>query len=134
MNASEDFFLLSPLDPKTGLSDYMCFDKDVHWYFCKTCGVRCFAHEGDGEVREEVVPGLKQEAEGTATRYWAPKREGWVEDRGKCYFSLNASSLEPDQEGLSWKEWTEKKWILYLDGRNWTDNESYGEPLDGAMY
>jgi hypothetical protein len=69
----DDFMLLSPLNPtEGGLLDYTCFDKKIHWYFCGTCGVRCFAVTGEGEVRE--VTGL--EGEDKKTQAWVLKKEG----------------------------------------------------------
>lgn len=44
--------------------DYTCFDKNIHWPFCGTCGVRCFGFRGEGEVLEMEVEGEKMEGWG----------------------------------------------------------------------
>lgn len=41
-NPRDDFMLLSPLDPDHELSTYQCYDKELKFYFCPKCGVRCF--------------------------------------------------------------------------------------------
>src|SRR5271156_3775110 len=63
IDSPRDFILLSPLNPTTGgLKDYTCFAKNAHWYFCGTCGVRCFAVAGEGEIRGVEIEGSKSEA------------------------------------------------------------------------
>jgi hypothetical protein len=127
IDSPNDFQLLSPLNPTTGgLNDYTCFDKDIHWYFCGVCGVRCFAVAGEGEVKEvETEEGKKQ--------VWKVKSEGWDEKKSN-YLSVNAATIEPGQEGFSLKEWTEKGWIAYGEMREGIDVDRYGEPYEGGMY
>jgi len=60
LNEPEDFLLLSPSNPFEGLLDYTCFQARIHWFFCGTCGVRCFAFSGEGEVREVEIEGEKK--------------------------------------------------------------------------
>jgi hypothetical protein len=122
-----DFMLLSPLNPTTGgLKDYTCFAKNAHWYFCGTCGVRCFAVAGEGEIREVDIDGTKREV-------WMVKSEGWDES-GLSYLTVNAATLEPGQEGFNLKEWTEKGWIAYWDIKDWIGDGRMGEPHEGGMY
>ena len=122
--------LLSPLNPTSGgLLDYTCFDKLIHWYFCGTCGVRCFALGGEGELREVDEPG----GEGKKIKVWMPKKEGW-EENDTGYLSVNATTLEPGQEGLNLNEWTEKGWIAYLDCKNEAEEDRLGKPHEGGMY
>ena len=128
IDAPGDFMLLSPLNPTSGgLKDYQCFIKNAHWYFCGTCGVRCFTVAGEGEVREIEIEGEKKQA-------WMMKREGWDEEHGMSYFSLNAATLEPEQEGFNLKEWTEKGWIAYCDSKDNVGDFRMGKPHDGGMY
>ncbi|CZR55012.1 uncharacterized protein PAC_04898 [Phialocephala subalpina] len=141
-SSPSDFLLLSPLNPvQGGLNDYTCFDHEIHWYFCPTCGVRCFAFNGDngggdGEVveveLETEVKGENGGKVGDKVKVWKPKTEGWIEgDTG--YFSVNAHTLDAGQEGLDLRDWTEKGWILYLDMA--TDKEPrFGRPHDGGIY
>jgi hypothetical protein len=127
-DSPNDFRLLSPLDPQKELSDYMCFDKRIHWYFCPRCGVRCFAFMGEGEVREVEIGGEKMQV-------WGAKKEGWVEGTGHgCYLSVNAATLEAGQEGLDLREWHEKGWIAYLDVLDEVEGNRLGKPFKGGMY
>jgi hypothetical protein len=135
MDTPNDFLLLSPLNPTSGgLSDYTCFDHRIHWYFCGTCGVRCFAFGGEGVVRGVEV-------EGEMRQVWTPKKEGWKEggwrearDTRPSYLSVNGHTLEPGQEELNLKEWTEKGWITYLDMKDEVGDDRLGEPHDGGVY
>ena len=103
-----DFQLLSPLNPTSGgLQDYQCFAKKTHWYFCPTCGVRCFGFNNTGEVRTEDVGGEKKEV-------WGFKRKEWDEAEKK-YLTVNALTLEPKQEGFDLREWVDKGWVAYYD-------------------
>lgn len=133
VDASQDFLLLMPLEPEKELGDYMCFDKCIHWYFCKNCGVRCFAFAGEGERRVVDVPGQGSK------EVWTPKREGWSENNkeagpGPSYFTLNASSLDAGQEGLDLREWHEKEWIWYLDCLSKVGEDRIAKPHNGGMY
>lgn len=84
--------------------------------------MRCFSFAGEGVTREVEIDGKKQEV-------WTAKREGWVEgvESGTGYLSVNAATLEPDQEGLNLNEWTEKGWIAYSDAKN----DFFGKPRLG---
>jgi len=122
-----DFQLLSPLNPTSGgLSDYQCFAKVNHWYFCPKCGVRCFSLIGEGEVRTEDVEGEKKR------EVWGFKRKEW-DEADKKYLSVNALTLEPDQEGLDLREWVEKGWIAYLD-HSGKEESNMGQPHAGDPY
>lgn len=134
---STDFILLSPLDPYSDLGDYRCFSGNVSLFFCRNCGVRCFSFCGQGENAQiDLDKWLRGDGdedmegkgkEGTATKVWRVKR-------GAPYFSVNAATIEPGQEGFSLKEWTEKGWIVYVDGKNRVGQNRFGEPHEGGMY
>jgi hypothetical protein len=63
------------------------------------------------------------------------KKEGWSErEGGSNYLSVNASTLEPGQEGFNLKEWTEKGWIAYVDAKDNVGEYRLGEPHGGGMY
>ena len=112
--------------------DYTCFDEEIHFYFCGTCGVRCFSFVGEGEIKEIDDDDDGVEVQGKKTEVWVLK-EGWSEGE-TSFFSLNAATLEPGQEGLNLKEWTEKGWIAYVDTKNFVRKSRYREPHDGGMY
>lgn len=148
INPASDFVLLSPTDPVTELGDYRCFAKKTDWYFCKNCGVRCFALGGSGETVEidldKWLQRVEMDTQGqeNKTKVFKPKAGEWkiISEAGKeevrpsVYLSINAVTLEPDQEGLSLKEWTEKGWIAYVDARNRTGQPRLGEPHEGGVY
>jgi hypothetical protein len=126
INPPLDFQILSPLNPTSGgLADYQCFIKNCHWYFCGNCGVRCFAFAGEGEVRVEEVEGEKKEV-------WGFKAKEW-EENDNVYLSVNAVTLEPNQDGLDLREWTEKGWIAYYDKSD-VQEDQMGKPHPGDMY
>ncbi|KAH7371451.1 hypothetical protein BKA64DRAFT_677031 [Cadophora sp. MPI-SDFR-AT-0126] len=127
MSSPDDFLLLSPVDPFKDLSDYTCFEAQIHWFFCGKCGVRCFSFIGEGEVRDAEIEGL-----GTRN-VWTPKKEDWVEGGGS-YLSVNAATLDAEQEGLDLREWTEKGWIAYLDIKDEVGEDRLGSPHPGGMY
>lgn len=123
---TEDFALLSPLDPFTELGDYLVFDKLIHWFFCKTCGGRCFSLYGEGEV-------VTKEIEGETRQVWIPKPIEQGAAR-RLYLSVNAHSLDEGQEGLDLREWHEKGWIQYLDVLDMKEEPRFGKPYRGGIY
>ena len=128
-NAPEDFALLSPTDPLKELSDYTCFQGQVHWLFCPTCGVRCFCFGGKGETAETEIDGKK-------VTVWRPSKEdGWVEGKNGSYLLINALSLDPLQEGLDLREWAENKKIMYLQVLDLEKfAKTYDKPYLGGTY
>lgn len=129
-SSPDDFLLLSPLDPLSDLGDYLCFERQLHFLFCKGCGVRCFTFMGEGELVEKETG-----TSGETQTVWCPK-QGWVED-GTRYLSVNGYTLDAGQEGLDLREWTEKKWVMYLDCL--TDepvgsDTTYDRPFPGGAY
>jgi hypothetical protein len=131
----DDFLVLAPLDPLRELGDYRCGEKKIQWLFCRGCGVRCFSFMGEGELVEKEVPD-PESGEVALRTVWAPKK-GWVEDMTH-YLSVNASTIDSGQEGLDLREWTEKKWVMYLDclpedTRGWVDG-TYERPYPGGSY
>ncbi|KAK1749480.1 hypothetical protein QBC47DRAFT_395703 [Echria macrotheca] len=136
----DDFLLLSPLDPLRELGDYQCFQKKLHFLFCRTCGARCFTFAGEGEVVEREVPLSTDDArDGEKKTVWCPK-QGWVED-GTRYLSVNGYTVDAGQEGLDWRVWTENKWVMYMDWLSGEDAHPVGEdrrrydrPFPGGAY
>jgi hypothetical protein len=144
-SAPDDFLLLSPLNPEasdSGVTSYLCNAKKSSWYFCSTCGVRCFTIRGDSENAEVEVPsgvlhavGVDTKEEGeTKVKVWRPAKEGWKEGRGgTSYFSLNATTLNEGQEGLDLRAFHDNGWIGYVDSLHRTGGESL-KPHPGGMY
>jgi hypothetical protein len=127
-HASQDFALLSPLDPLKDLGDYTCFDGLIHWLFCKKCAVRCFSLCGEGEVVEKEIEGVNREV-------WVVKHDDRRLRNGDVsYLTINAQTLEPGQEGLDLREWYKKKWVCYLDCLDEEGEDRYGEPHRGGTY
>ena len=151
-NPPEQFQLLSPISTSDtsisggllvgphGLTDCVCNDKQIHWYFCSCCGVRCFAFSGEGEVRP--LPSSSTNtgvlAEGEEKQVWTPKREGWNKDSWASSLTVNATTLDAKQQGLDLREWHEKKWIVYIDclGEDEADDEPARteRPHEGGTY
>jgi hypothetical protein len=127
-HASQDFALLSPLDPMKELGDYTCFEGDIHWLFCKNCAVRCFIVCGEGEVVEREIEGVKRNV-------WVTKSDDRKTGDGNYrYLTVNAQTLEPGQEGLDLREWYDKNWVCYLDTLDETEEDRYGKPHRGGTY
>jgi len=128
-----DFFLLSPADPFADLADYA---KRSHWFFCKTCGVRCFAFRGEGELIDKDFGAAGEfagEVAGLGRRaVWHPKESA---DGASCkYLSVNGMTLDAKQEGLDMREWVEKKWLIYCDMLDEQEEERFDRPHVGGAY
>jgi hypothetical protein len=139
-----------------GLADYTCFRARIRWYFCRTCGVRCFAAMGTGEMvdvdldavlREgqkdgemgkdeggvkETEEEQKQEKERKFTRVWRLKDDGWIEGV-TGYLSVNAHTIEPGQPGLNLRALKDKSWIQYLNIKGHEDSR-FDYPHDGGTW
>jgi hypothetical protein len=91
-------------------------------------------------VGEEALQRLGVEP-GSKTTVWRPKKEkGQFVERPEMeegekhgYLSVNAYTIDAGQ-GIDLPAWTEKKWVMYLDGYNGTDEESYQKPQIGGAY
>lgn len=88
--------------------------------------MRCFHFAGEGEVKEVEIEGEKKEA-------WTIKRLSW-DGNASRYLSINGATLEPGQEGLNLKEWTEKGWIAYCNVKNDVGEFRLGKPHEGGMF
>ncbi|CAI6093363.1 unnamed protein product [Clonostachys chloroleuca] len=140
LNSSpDDFLLLSPLDPFQDMGDYQCDEKLLHFFYCRVCATRCFIFMGEGELIDVDLAELGFGETGIV-KAWRPKKDGWQEGKLKhgCYLSVNATSLEPGQEGFDLREWTERKWTAYLDvlraGEPGAGLPTYERPHPGGSY
>lgn len=163
VDAPEDFLLLSPLlgtdEEAKVLTTYVCNKGDAKWYFCKTCGVRCFSMMGVGELVDvdvDAVLGRRSSSSssseavgGQLTKAWRPKKGMWDEfdkkgalDKGgfPSYMSVNAVTLDQIDDGEGGckgpdlREWTENGWIVYMDCK-WRAGEIRTDrPHAGGMY
>jgi len=143
-SAPDDFLVLSPLDPEaldSGITNYMCNAKKSNWFFCSTCGVRCFTIRGDTENAEVELPvdvlqavGLDAKESDGKVKVWKPVKEGWKEGKGgDNYFSLNATTLNEGQEGLDLRAFHDNGVIGYVDSLDRTAGNST-KPHRGGMY
>ena len=134
---SDDFLLLSPLQPETQLSNYTCFDHVLNFYFCPTCGVRCLIFAGKGEqvdldLGELGVPGYEK---GSLTKVWRATRDGGHPEFG-TYLSVNGTTVDAKQ-GLDLRVLTEEKRVKYLDCLESMDKEDvdrYDRPHEGGCF
>lgn len=79
--------------------------------------------------------GKGKEEKGHKVKVWSAKREGWEEAK-TGYLSVNAATLDHDQEGLDLREWHEKGWIAYLEIKSpdGSGETRLREPHEGGMY
>lgn len=138
---TEDFYLLSPLDPFKELGDYQCHSKELHFFFCKTCGVTPFLFVGEGEISELSQSQLselgisqgKEEAQGSSkevVKAWRPIGE-------KQYCSINGHTIDAQQPGFDMREMKEQKVIQYIDYLNYPEpreEDSHERPCTGGCY
>lgn len=114
---NRDFLLLSPTDPMTDLGDYLTGVKELHFFFCKTCAVRCFLFDGESEVvdvdlAELGVPGYGNP--GSKTTVWRATYQNGHPVHGP-YLSVNTHTIDADQNLFDMRDLTEKKQVRYLD-------------------
>lgn len=109
-----DFMLLSPLDPFTEMGDYLTNDAEIHFFFCKVCGVRCFSLYGNSETAEVDLAEL-----GVAGYEAGKLTQVWRATGGEAGTRVLANGLTIDagQEGLGFdlRVLTEKKQVKYVD-------------------
>ena len=155
-SAVDDFLLLSPTDPNDGvtLGDYRCRTGQIQFFFCRTCGGRCFQVRGEGEtlpevdlkalgVGDEALKRLGVEGDGKVPA-WRPKKgvssekplteEERQQGKVRSYLSINGFTLDPFQEGLDLREITEKKWVSYSDALTEDHKHSSKRPCIGGAY
>ena len=140
-DTTNDFLLLSPVEPETQLSNYNCFQKGLDFYFCKTCGVRCFILGGTGETVELDLaalgaPGYTEK--GKLTKVWRAKKDGGHPEWG-TYLSINGNSIDSSQtDAFDMRVLTEEKKVEYLDcltepGEE-AEKERWDRPHKGGCY
>lgn len=138
-NKTDDFLLLSPLDPLQELGDYLIHNKVLHWLYCKTCGVRCFTFMGTGEVvdldlAELCVPGYTDK--GQKTRVWRAKEDGGHPEYG-TYLSFNGNTVDASSKSFDMREIVEQKCVQFYDYLAEGEKRQpvrYGRPHQGGCY
>ncbi|KAE8374859.1 hypothetical protein BDV26DRAFT_269255 [Aspergillus bertholletiae] len=148
-DAPSQFFLLSPLDRDT-LANYKCFKRHVDWFFCPTCGVRCFSAVARWKQDEIDVkrfsaalsnsadkPNLPGIEESTKTvTVWRVNPDGYQEDV-TGYLSINALTVDQDQahgDPLDLRQLVDKKWVEYLGWKGPTLDSRYDYPHDSGTW
>ncbi|KAJ6780302.1 hypothetical protein PWT90_11152 [Aphanocladium album] len=137
---THDFLLLSPLstsDPLSELSDYTCYAGNLHFFFCQTCGVRCFIFAGDGEFVDVDLEelGVWKEGQEKKARAWRPRLGGGHPEMGH-YLSVNGHTVDAGQ-GFDMRELTEKEMVQYCDCYSPEEDEAplrYGKPHIHGSY
>ena len=125
--------LLAPLDPDHELSTYLCFSKKRKYYFCPTCGVRCFTFTGVGETDVVDFAELGDDKEGKR-EVWRAKWDGDVDT--EPYVAINGTTIDP-REDFDLSVLTEEKRVQYFDGRSPEENEKeprWDRPHYGGCY
>ncbi|KAJ3484208.1 hypothetical protein NLG97_g7113 [Lecanicillium saksenae] len=120
---TDDFLLLSPLDPYTSLGDYLTDDKEIHFFFCKTCGVRCFSTNATGELVDVDTAALGlPEGKNAPARAWRAVRGSGHPEYG-TFVNVHGNTIDPDHTEFDMRELTETKRVQYF--------ENYSEPREG---
>ena len=129
-DVTRDFLLLSPLDPFTELGDYTTNDAEIHFFFCKVCGVRCFSLTGGCETAEvdlaalgalpntaTTTPGGVETETETKTKVWRATEQGGNPEYGGTKVMVNALTVDAGQESLGFdlRVFTEKRQVKYAD-------------------
>jgi hypothetical protein len=142
-NAASDFLLLSPLDPHKSLGDYRCNTGEFSFFFCKTCGGKCFIFCGPREAAEvsldeiglpAAMLGDEVEVKDGKIKVWRGKQGVFDESKRMGFLSVNAHTLDAGQEGMNLREWHEKGWIMYVDCLAGKGKAQYGKPHEGGVY
>lgn len=137
-DAAADFLLLRPLDPYAALGDYLTEDKEIHFLFCKTCGVRCLSTNATGEVVNVDAAALRlpDAGSGAPTKAWRAIKGSGHPDYG-TYVSINAHTVDAGQPEFDMRELTESKCVRYVDTYSDTGKELPGrwdKPHDHGCY
>jgi hypothetical protein len=138
-NPTDDFLLLSPLNPLEELGDYLIHKKRLHWLYCKTCGVRCLIFMGTGEVVDLDLAGLDvpgHTEHGKKVRVWRARKDGGHPEFG-TYLSANGNTVDASSTLFDMRALVEQKCVQYYDFLAEDDERRpvrYGEPHPGGCY
>lgn len=135
----QDFFLLSPTKPREALGDYTCFDHELHWLFCRHCGVRCFTVQGEGQSASVDLRALGvKTASPDPVTVWQLDPEAWKnQPEGHGYLSVNALTLDwvqPDGAGLDLRTLVDNRWLEFLDCKDEKADDRYDYPHEGGSW
>ena len=138
---ADDFLLLAPLDPFKELGDYLCADKVLHFFFCKTCGGRCFTFEGDWEVVNIDLDelGLNEEQKSRLsdlqgkTKAWKPTQKNTEEKQNakEGYLSVNGHSIDQKQPGFDMGDLLKNKTMGFVDMLRFGEEDAGRPTLEG---
>lgn len=136
---THDFLLLTPSSPSAStsplsqLGNYTTGAGNLNFYFCQTCGVRCFIFAGtDFEPvtvnLEELGVGWKDGGE--EVQAWRPRLGGGHPEMGH-YVSVNGHTIDAGQEAFDMRALTEGNMVQYCDCYSPEEDEAplqYGKP------
>ncbi|KAM3538681.1 hypothetical protein ARSEF1564_008400 [Beauveria bassiana] len=134
---TNDILFLSPLDPFAELGDYVTGAKNLHFFYCMNCAVRCFIFAGDGELISADLReiGVSVPGKNGQVMAWRPKLDGGHPEMGH-YLSVNAHSIDAGQ-GFDMRELSEKSYVMYCDCHSPEELEApmrYGRPQENGSY
>ena len=121
-----DFLLFSPTDPEQSLGDYRCNEGRLGFYFCKSCGGRCFSFAGASQVvkvkwadlgvseeqKKRLVKGDEGSLEKDEVSVWKVVEK---DPSISTYLSINGHAIDQQQDGWDMAAFTKGNQVLYLD-------------------
>ncbi|KAJ1706019.1 hypothetical protein AFGD_011563 [Aspergillus flavus] len=144
-DAPNQFFLLCPQD-RDSLANYKCQNGHINWFFCPTCGVRCFAtvphwkqDQIDIEKISAAVPKLDlpgvEESTKTVT-VWRMDPDTFQEDV-TGYLTINALTIDQDQahgKNIDLRQLVDNKWVQYSDWNMRQHESRYDYPQERGTW
>lgn len=85
------------------------------------------------DVDLEAEMGRESEEKGKKTKVWRCKAEGWKEGKTD-YLSVNALTVEQGQEGFDLRELVDRKWVAYLDCKEYKEEDRFDYPQVGGTW
>ncbi|KAJ3043513.1 hypothetical protein HDV00_004902 [Rhizophlyctis rosea] len=128
ISCTKDFLLTSP-SPATLRAYQSVPNGNIRWYFCKNCGVRTFAMEGN--FVEDHIDLFEWKGEGRGEKQQVWRSEPSVVNGKPChYVSVNAVTLE----GLDLIKLQKEDGVHYSAGPSGENPPRFGEPYPGGCY
>lgn len=144
-DAPNQFFLLCPQD-RDSLANYKCQNGHINWFFCPTCGVRCFAtvpHWKQDQIDIEKIsaavpkldlPGVEESTKTVTIRRMDP--DTFQEDV-TGYLTINALTIDQDQahgKNIDLRQLVDNKWVQYSDWNMRKHESRYDYPQERGTW